>query len=90
MALSAASVLLARRVYVLLPLVNPDCLPDLDVHAGARRIAIWKKNRVVVAIAMSLWLVNDAFIIQGNSTPFPPSMIWNSCQAAFISHLTGT
>jgi hypothetical protein len=62
----------------------------MDVHAGARRIAIWNKNKVVVAIAMCLWVVNGAFIIQGNSTPFPPSIVWNSCQSAFISRLAGT
>jgi hypothetical protein len=30
-------------------------------------IAIWNKNRVVVAIAVGVWVINIAFLIQGES-----------------------
>lgn len=30
-------------------------------------IAIWNKNRVVVAISLGVWMTNIAFLIQGES-----------------------
>jgi hypothetical protein len=30
-------------------------------------IAIWNKNRVVVAISLGMWMINICFIIQGES-----------------------
>ena len=60
----------------------------MDVRAGARRIAIWNKNRAVVAITTCAWGISGACIIQGNSILFP-LMIWNSPQSDFISRREG-
>ena len=30
-------------------------------------VAIWNKNRVVVAISLGVWMTNIAFLIQGES-----------------------
>ncbi len=30
-------------------------------------IAIWNKNRVVVAISLGVWMINVGFLIQGES-----------------------
>ena len=60
----------------------------MDVRAGARRIAIWNKNRAVVAITTCAWGISGACIIQGNSILFP-LMIRNSPQSDFISRREG-
>lgn len=38
-------------------------------------VAIWKKNRVIVAIAFGVWVTNVAFLVQGEHKYFssPPS-----------------
>lgn len=40
------------------------------------RIAIWNKDKVVVAIATGVWVTNIAFMIQGNglTAPAPSSL----------------
>ena len=37
----------------------------------ASRIAIWNRDRVVRAIAISVWAINIAFLIQGKSRSVP-------------------
>ncbi|KAH9964958.1 hypothetical protein BC827DRAFT_902809 [Russula dissimulans] len=39
-----------------------------------RIIAIWDKNKVVVRIAIGLWITNVAFLIQGRSLSLPTNM----------------
>ncbi len=39
----------------------------------AVRIAIWDRNRIIVAFATSIWGTNVAFLIQGKSISLPPA-----------------
>ena len=39
----------------------------------ATSVAIWKRNIVAVATASTIWTVNGAFFIQGESPIFIPS-----------------
>ncbi|KAI9453602.1 hypothetical protein F5148DRAFT_1289011 [Russula earlei] len=60
---AAASLLIVLRVYVAyLPVPNPALIE-------ASSIAIWNRNKIVVAIATGVWAVNVAVIIQGKSHP---------------------
>ena len=46
----------------------------------APRIAVWNKDRVVVAIATGVWVINIAFLIQGNSPLLRPLSACNPLQ----------
>jgi hypothetical protein len=65
--LAAASLLIVLRVYVVsIPFPS-------HVLIEASSVAIWNKNKIVVAIAASLWVTHVAAMIQ--SKPSPPSYI---------------
>ena len=36
------------------------------------RIAIWDKNRIIIAVAAGMWGTNVIFLIQGRSRPLTP------------------
>lgn len=38
---------------------------------NAARIAIWDKNRTIIAVAFGMWGTNVIFLIQGRSRPLP-------------------
>jgi hypothetical protein len=48
-------------------------------------IAIWNRRKVVVRIAIGLWITNVAFLVQGKSLPLPTNhvpqrnVIYNRC-----------
>ena len=62
MALAASSLLIVLRMYV-------SFWVALTKLMEAIRIAIWNKKMIVVAFATGVWVVNVAFLIQGNSLP---------------------
>jgi hypothetical protein len=48
----------------------------------ATRIAIWDKNRIIMAVAFGMWGTNIVFLIQGKFYPLPELIeslieIWN-------------
>ena len=55
-------------------------------------IAIWNRNKVVMAIAIVVWGTNVAFLIEGRSLPLPLLQVtWNytrcfSTGAARVGH----
>jgi len=61
--LAAASLLIVLRTYVS---SNPF---SSHVLIEASSVAIWNKNKVVVAIAASLWVTHIAAMIQSKSSP---------------------
>ena len=42
-----------------------DHPPEPRRLRGVGRIAIWNRKKIVIAIAMSIWLADIAFIIDG-------------------------
>ena len=49
-----------------------DTLCKLEAYE-AIRIAIWNRNRIVVALAAAVWTTNVSFLIQGKSITPPPA-----------------
>jgi hypothetical protein len=40
------------------------------------RVAIWDKNKVIMAIATGLWVINTSFLTYGESPPsIPPGIL---------------
>lgn len=66
------SCLRSERKSALLNIIHS---PEMDIHGGAYRIAIWNKSWAIVTISMFIWVVNGAFMLQGNSTPLPSLVI---------------
>jgi len=50
-----------------------------------RVIAIWNKNRVVVVIALSVWVINIGFLIQGTARL---GSVWDLAQERCVVHNT--
>ena len=46
-------------------------VPVLTTLINAARIAIWERNRVIVAVALGMWATNIIFLIQGRPRPLP-------------------
>lgn len=61
--MSASSLLIVLRVYVL----NNDPTESVSLNQtliGVASIAIWNKNKIVGAIAFSIWIINAASFLQ--------------------------
>jgi len=64
--LAAASLLIVLRVYV------PLCPFSGQVPTESSSIAIWNKNKIVMATAAILWVTNIVIMTQGKpSSPSP-------------------
>jgi len=61
-ALAASSLLIVLRMYVSFWVASAKLMKEI-------RIAIWNKKTIIVAFAAGVWVVNVAFLIQGNSLP---------------------
>jgi hypothetical protein len=48
-------------------------IPLNQVLIEITSIAIWNRERVVVAMAITVWVVNVAFLVQGKSPLSTPS-----------------
>ena len=66
--IAAASFLIVLRVYVFSDPFSSHVL------IGVSSVAIWNKNKIVVAIAASLWVTHVAAVIQSKSFPLPTYM----------------
>jgi hypothetical protein len=68
--MSASSLLIVLRLYVLAntsaALQSPPH-PNSGAYRGFFSIAIWNRNKVVVAMAISVWVVSAGFFLQGKS-----------------------
>jgi hypothetical protein len=75
MAFVTASLLIVLRVYVSAVLFYVSQSSVIKRLWTTSSIAIWNKNRVVVAIALGVWVTNIAFLIRGESEHLsaPPS-----------------
>jgi len=62
-AFAAASLLIVFRVYV--PNVD-DQPPEARHLRKLDRIAIWNEEKIVVSIAMGVWLVNLSLLLEGS------------------------
>ena len=60
----SSSLLIVLRAYVL---INTSTVLNLSKLTEAGSIAVWNRNRVVVALAISVWVVNAAFLLQSKS-----------------------
>ena len=61
--MSTSSLLIVLRVYVL----NNDPTESVSPNQtliGVASIAIWNKNKIVGAIALSIWIINAASFLQ--------------------------
>jgi hypothetical protein len=66
--MSASSLLIVLRVYVL----NNDPTESISPNQmliGVASIAIWNKNKIVRAIAFSIWIINAASFLQRKLLP---------------------
>ena len=60
-----------------------------EVLTVGSSIAIWNKNRVVVAIALGVWAINIGFLIQGESARPSPLQTENLIQRCLGQVLPG-
>jgi hypothetical protein len=70
-----SSLLIVLRMYVF---INDSMEPVSPNHTltGDASIAIWNKNKIVVATAFSIWVINGAFFLQ-RELPLPCPVIGN-------------
>jgi hypothetical protein len=59
---------------VLFPLGPETATSPNQALIGVASIAIWNKNKVLMAVTISLWGIEVVFLIQGKFSPqvFPP------------------
>jgi hypothetical protein len=60
-----ASLLIALRVYVF----PPQATSSNQTLIGAASIAIWKRNKAVIAATIIIWGIDVGFLIQGKLFP---------------------
>jgi len=80
--IAAASLIIVIRMYAL-PVLCVPSRPGQDL-IDIFSVAIWDKNKIVVAIATSLWVTNLAVFTQGKSSapPSRPLSIPSRCDIA--------